>query len=245
MKRFYTAVFAAFIILLAVFLHLNTTKTNTVMQQLPTVDTEVADNGEIISPITIADFDNAVFIGDSRTQGLMMFGGITEAEFYTGTGITVRDVVKTPLVKQGNGEITITDALKQNNFDSIIIMLGINELGWAYKESFKTAYGEMLDAITAASPNSVIYAELIMPVNRELMEQPKDYITNQRIIEYNDIIKQVCEERNINCIDTFSAMCDKNGNLYEQASTDGIHLNVEFLQRWVKYLKGEPIYEIN
>ena len=198
----------------------------------------------IVSPVTIADFSSSAFIGDSRTQGLMMFGGITEATYYTGTGITVKDVVNKPLVKKDKKELTIIEALKENTFDNIIIMLGINELGWNHVDAFKEAYNVMLDEIAVASPDSKVYIQLVMPVNRNLIDNPKDYVNNNRIIEFNNAIKEICISRDIDYLDTFSMMANKDGNLYTSASSDGIHLNASFVRRWVKFMKGETIYEI-
>lgn len=198
----------------------------------------------IVSPVTISDFTNSAFIGDSRTQGLMMFGGITEATYFTGTGLTVADVVNKPLVKKDKKEITIIEALKDNQFANIIIMLGINELGWNTVGAFKNAYNVMLDEIVNASPDSKIYIQLVMPVNRNFIDNPQDYVNNQRIIEFNGAIKEICSARGIDYLDTFSMMANKDGNLYTSASADGIHLNMAFVKRWVKFMKGETIYEI-
>ncbi len=241
MKRLQITTTILFTVLTAVALVLNITITKN-KNKPPEI--EIITPKPIVSDVAITDFSNTVFIGDSRTQGLMMFGGITEATYYVGQGITVHDVIKKPLVKKENEEITIIEALKENSFDNIMIMLGINELGWAYTDLFREAYSAMLDQIIIDCPNSNIYVQLVMPVNRSLIENPKDYINNDRIIEYNNVIKEICNGKGIKYIDTFNLMCNKDGDLYKSASTDGIHLNMQFCKRWVNFMKGATVYEI-
>lgn len=237
MKRFYTGVFVIFIVFLAIALWLNCIF-SVPKAQLPETQGTVQDSFEL-QPIT--DFSKVAFIGDSRTQGLMLYSGITEATYYTETGLTVNDVVEKPIVDETK---TIIECLKDNNFERVYIMLGTNELGWAYIESFESAYNRMLDEIMAACPETELVLQNIIPVNRELMKNPKDYINNQRIAEFNAVIEKISNERQIKRIDAHSIMCDENGDLYKEASTDGIHLNYEFCQRWAKFIKGEKPDEI-
>ena len=232
MKKNYTFVFVIFIVLLAVALVLNNRREAIPEPELPDVEVVVTD---ALTPEPITDFSQVAFIGDSRTQGFMLYSGITDATYFTETGLTVNDVVEKPLIDETK---TIIECLKDNNFERVYIMLGINELGWAYAQSFESAYNRMLDEIIAACPETELVLQTIMPVNRELMKNPKDYVNNERIKEFNAIIEKISNDRQIKRIDTHSIMCDQNGDLYIQASTDGIHLNVEFCQRWAKFIKG-------
>ncbi len=244
-KNYYRIIGIASAVLVAAALILNIFNTKDNIVSAPETKTEEEAPKAENTEVTFADdFSDTAFVGDSRTQGLMLYSGLSKASFYTATGLTSKEVVEKPEVDTDGGKITIIDAIAQNNFARIYIALGINELGWVYPDLFKSAYGDMLDKIKEVQPNAVIYVNNIFPVNRELMKKPKDYMTNERIAEYNEIIKNVCAEKGVNFVDVASIMTDKNGNLYEQATTDGIHLNKPFCDRWIAYLKGEKIDEI-
>ena len=236
MKKLYACVIIIFCVALAVAIGLNVIKTGEIVPPTETIDESIVSEPEIIT-----DFSKTAFIGDSRTQGLMLYSGVADATYYTEMGLTVLDVVEKPIIDESK---TIIQALKDNNFERIYIMLGINELGWAYSQSFEDAYNRMLDEIEKNCPQTEIILQTIMPVNVELMKNPKDYLNNERIMEFNDIIKRISNTRQIKCLDIHGIMCDENGNLYKEASTDGIHLNLEFCHRWMKFLKGEKLDEI-
>lgn len=235
MRKIYTTVFVIFVFLLAGAIGLNNAKS------FVSIPENITEPDKMTEPEIITDFSKAAFIGNSRTQGLMLYSGLTDATFYTETGLTVSDVVEKPLIDESK---TIVQAIAENSLERVYIMLGTNELGWAYSQSFEQAYNRMLDEIAEACPQAEIILQTIMPVNRELMKNPKDYVNNERIAEFNEIIKNISNKRQMKCLDTHSIMCDENGNLYKEASTDGIHLNLQFCQRWLKFIKGEKLDEI-
>ena len=74
-------------------------------------------------------FDDAAFIGDSRTQGLQLYTGLPNATFYATQGLMVDTFFSKKFVKAGGGKITIPDAMKNQTFKKVYIMLGVNELG--------------------------------------------------------------------------------------------------------------------
>ena len=77
-----------------------------------------------------AYFDDAVFIGDSRTEGLMLYGGMPEGTtFYASKGLNV-NTAGTTKIQDGGESITIMEGLRRHAFKKVYVMLGVNELGW-------------------------------------------------------------------------------------------------------------------
>ena len=74
-------------------------------------------------------FDDALFIGDSRTVGIAEYGNLKNATYFADVGLNVY-VAQTKAVAVKNvGTVTLPQLLSQKIFGKVYIMLGINELG--------------------------------------------------------------------------------------------------------------------
>lgn len=182
-------------------------------------------------------FSDALFIGDSRTQGLMIYSGLTNATFYATKGMNIKDVFDKPTVVDGNSKKTIYDALGKHRFGKIYIMLGSNELGWVYPEVFLKKYGELVDRIKETQPGATIYAQSILPVSAEKSNRDGIY-NNVNISAFNRSIEQLAIEKDIIYLDINSDIADEDGNLPENAATDGLHLTKEYCIKWEEYLRN-------
>lgn len=147
----------------------------------PTLPSAVRPEGTTAPPkADNAYFDDAVFIGDSRTEGLMLYGGLSNAAFYTHKGLMVNTIFTKEAVKDGDQKITIMKALEKHKFRKVYVMLGVNELGWVYEQVFIQRYGELVDELKRLQPDAVIYIQSIMPVSpvqvaeRQGVQQRKD-----------------------------------------------------------------------
>lgn len=181
---------------------------------------------------------NVAFIGDSRTQAFLMYAGLKDVIDYTNIGLMVDTAVTKKFVTNNKGEkITILEDLKNKNIDTVYIMLGINELGWVYSSIFIKDYEELIDKIKEIKPNCEIIVQSIIPVTKTKSDSDKVY-NNTRIAEYNSLIKQMASRKNIKYIDLVPFLTDKSGNLPENASSDGIHLNKEYSLKWLECLKN-------
>ena len=182
-------------------------------------------------------FAEAVFIGDSRTDGFRLFSGPPAATYYTSNGLKVDTIFTKEVVENGSEEkITIIAALRQKPFQKVYIMLGINELGWAYSELFIQKYGEVIAAIKNNAPQAQIYVQSLLPVSQKRSLSDKIY-NNVKIGEYNELIQQMAAEQKIYYLDVAQCVVDAEGNLAADASTDGIHLQKKYCDLWFDYLK--------
>ena len=75
-----------------------------------------------------------------------------------------------------------------------------------------------------------------MPVSEEV-SATHNYITNGRIDEFNGLLRELAEEKQVYYVDTGSAVASEDGSLPEGAAADGIHLNKEYCEKWLDYLK--------
>ena len=190
------------------------------------------ENNEVIFDETIA------FIGNSRTQGFIMYNGLSKVQDYTYIGLMVDTAMTKEFVKTENGKkITLLQDMENKQINKVYIMLGINELGWSYPSVFKLKYGELIDEIRKVKPNCDIYVQSIIPVTKSKDKSDKIY-NNTNIKKFNSLIKEVAKEKNVKYLDVQSALTNSEGYLPEEASTDGIHIGKKYCEKWLNYLKN-------
>ena len=185
-------------------------------------------------------FDDAVFIGDSRTEGMITATGLYNAKAFTHKGLTVDTAFKDLVVEIDGQYYTVVNALNYTSFNKVYIMLGINETGWIYSSKFIEGYVKIIDAIKAANPNAQIYVQEILPVSNSV-SSTHDYIKSSKIDEYNQLLRQMAEEQQVYFIDTATSVAAEDGSLPEDAAVDGIHMKNSYCQKWLDYLMTHTI----
>lgn len=211
---------------------------STTTQALPETTEASAPPEETTAPEPVSDkyFDDALFIGDSRVEGLQLYGNIKNATYYTAKGLTVTELLTKPFVKTPDGKKTLETMLTAHQFGKIYIKLGVNELGWPYPEKFAEAYGKLLDRVIELEPDALIYVQSILPVTAKKAADGNVY-TNKKIDIFNERIAELCKERGLVYLNVREAVMDENGALPEDAAADGIHLNKKYCALWCDYLR--------
>ena len=110
-------------------------------------------------------FSDAVFIGNSLEQGFMLWSGLKTADIFAVQSISVANIGTDHVINAGGGTyLTILDAMARKNYQKVFIMLGINELSWASKETFYEEYARVIDRIRELEPDAELYLQSITPV---------------------------------------------------------------------------------
>ncbi|HBA48458.1 MAG TPA: hypothetical protein DCZ91_11805 [Lachnospiraceae bacterium] len=195
--------------------------------------------------MTVEDdyFADAVFIGDSRTVGMFEYGGLEEiSTFYASKGLTVyklfdADIVPVPDERK---QITVEEALQQNSFAKIYLMIGINEMGTGTVESFLEKYQEVVAHLRELQPDAVIYLQAIIKVTAERSGKG-DYINNEGIIARNEGIAKLADNEKIFFLDVNPEVCDESGGMIPDYTFDGVHLKARYIEIWKDYLKTHAI----
>lgn len=181
-------------------------------------------------------FDDAVFIGDSRTDGFGVYSGVKNATFYAEKGLMVNTILTEKVAKVDGQKMTVFEALEKKSFGKIYIMFGVNELGWPYESVFIKKYTKLVETIKELQPQADIYVQSIIHINNKKIKSPQPYHDNKLIDQRNKLIKEMAEELDVTYLDLNSVLTDEKGSLYYEASSDGIHLNKEYCQVWKNYL---------
>lgn len=178
--------------------------------------------------------DDAVFVGNSVIDDLNTYNILPNSDFFARTGLTVTTVMTKSTVK---GTVPVIDELNNKKYGKVILMFGLNELGWDYPSVFKEDYGKVIDAVRQRQPDAKIYIQSLLPVSAAASQKNTNNVNNPRIREYNALLKELAQEKKVVYLDVASALQDAQGNLPDEASADGIHPNIAYCHRWVDYIR--------
>ena len=184
-------------------------------------------------------FDDAVFIGDSRTVGLSLYSGL-KTNYYSEQGLNVSSVQKKAFIPSGDDKLTLSDALDANTgFKKVYLSFGINEIGWSSADSFISSYTALVDLVKNKLPNASVCIQSILPMKKETAENDryKPMGGNGKVAEYNERLYKLCEEKGLYYINLNEIFADSDGNLSVSDSGDGIHLGVASSRAWADYLR--------
>ena len=185
-------------------------------------------------------FEDAAFLGDSLTDGLLLYSDIRGAANLSYKGLTVQSVRTDQVIRVDGGKYTLLEALGQKTYGKVYILLGINELGWYNGQRFYDCYAQLIDLVREAQPNAQIYLQTLLPVTAEKSES-HEWLKNEKIAVYNDLIAQLAEEKEVYLVDAHAALADENGVLPADESTDGVHLTKRGYPCWADYLRTHTV----
>ena len=182
------------------------------------------------------DMSNALFIGDSRTVGLMEYSGL-ESDFFASVGMSVYNVEDEEVSVPNVGKVTLDQLLSNREYDTIYLMLGINELGYDMDQTVDV-YGKLVEDISKSQPNAKIMIQANLHVTQE-KSRNHDYITNERIDEFNDKTAGLADGKNIFYLDANPEYDDENGAMSPEVTSDGAHLYAKYYEQWGTWIKAE------
>lgn len=201
------------------------------------------DGGAVYHTVEDDYFADAVFIGDSRTVGMFEYGGLEEtADFYASTGLTIYKMFSSEIVavEGQRKKISVEQALSQNSYAKIYLMIGINEMGTGTVESFVEAYRGAVEHLLELQPDAIIYIQGIIKVTTERSEQG-DYINNEGIEARNEALSQLADGERIFYLDVNPEICDETGGMEASYTFDGVHLKAQYIDIWKTFLKEHAI----
>lgn len=188
-------------------------------------------------------FEDAAFVGDSRTDGFLIYSGIGRGKNLTSNGLSIFQLAEKKALTIDGETYTLLEALAMEEYGKVYLCLGVNELGIYNDEGFYQSYCQAIDAIRTIQPNAVIYIQGLIPLNEEVAAQvlKRDYLKNDHLRVYNDLMRRAAEEKQVVFLDLYTEFADENGQLPAEASKDGVHLAKEWCQQWLAYLQTHTV----
>ncbi len=182
-----------------------------------------------------AYFTDAVFVGDSLTQGIQLYD-IIDTTVLANKGINLQSIHKNDKIRVAEGYTGVLPELERIKPDKVYVQLGMNDIAWRTQGDFIKLYGTLIDEIKDIVPDATLYIQSIFPVTGWYSKEDNG-IDNDKVLTYNQALAELAAEKGCYYLDVHSALINENGVLPDEASPDGIHLNGPYYQRWFSYLK--------
>lgn len=179
-------------------------------------------------------FDDALFVGDSRTVGLMEYGNLENSSFFADSGMSVYGLALKKITIPGKGRMTFDEVLEEKQYGKIYLMLGMNELGYRF-ETTKERFGQTVEKIRAMQPDAIIYLCANMHVTKEQSEKDEIY-NNTNVNLINEVIAALADGERLIYLDVNELFDDEEGNLNEEFTSDAFHVLGKYYEDWVDWL---------
>lgn len=176
-------------------------------------------------------FDDAVFIGDSHTDGFMDYAGLPNAHYLCHTGLTVWSAAEDAAFPGGQ---TLAQALSGKHYGKIYMMLGINELGTGSAERWAAQYKVLLEQVRSLQPDAIVFLQAIFHTTQE--KSDSTFYTNPTINARNAELQKLADGVNVFFIDCNPIFDDAGGALRADYSGDGVHVKAAYYPLWRDYL---------
>lgn len=208
----------------------------TTVAETEMINTGIADTGNtpVETETEIVSMDKSLFIGDSRTVGLMEYGQIDEADFFCSVGMSVFNIHKKPVSVPSMGKLTLTELLNHKEYKEIYIMLGVNEMGYKF-ESIINKYNELITFIKEKEPEAAIIILANLHVTKKRSDSDKTF-NNAAIDRLNTALSEFADHHSIFYLDSNGLFDDETGALSSDKSSDNTHLYAKYYTEWSNWI---------
>lgn len=184
-------------------------------------------------------FDDALFIGDSRTVGLREYGDLDNADYFASPGLSIYTVPKTTLSIHGSEEMSLEELLETKDYGKIYLMLGMNELGYKFDQTVER-YRTFVEDLQVKEPDAIIYLCANMHVTITRSENDEIY-NNPSINMMNEEIAKLATEKELPYLDVNVLFDDENGNLDVEYASDDSHVLGKYYETWCEWLNENTL----
>ena len=183
------------------------------------------------SDISMAD---ALFIGDSRTVGLMEYAGIDGADYFCTVGMSVYNIHEKPVSVPNVGKVTLTELLNSKKYGKIYIMLGINEVGYKFSSTVEK-YSELIEFVKGKQSDAIIFIQANLHVTKSRSDSDK-VVNNTAINVLNAELAKLADGKSKFYLDANILFDDKTGALSSDKSEDSTHLYAKYYKEWGEWI---------
>jgi len=205
-----------------------------VQEEIVSKEESMEENKPVVYEADISYFDDALFIGDSRTVGLYEYGGLGNAEVFADTGMSIYKVFDEEFMLRNGESVTLDTALASKNFGKIYIMLGINELGYDFEQTVER-FSEAVDTILKYQPQAYIFIQANLHITKEKSDE-SEYFTNSNIDRYNEAISKLADNNRIFYLDVNPLYDDEEGCLSKEYTADHAHIKAKHYIEWMDFI---------
>ncbi|WP_295472057.1 SGNH/GDSL hydrolase family protein [uncultured Subdoligranulum sp.] len=184
--------------------------------------------------------DETLFLGDSNTARMRMFGYCTLENSLASVGMSARSLASYECVKFSgiSGYVTMPEAVGIMQPRRVIITFGTNDLSPGYStEDFIANYQEGIEAVEEAYPSVDIIINAIPPLGQQ---HSNENLTQTQVDQYNQALVQMCQEQGWKFLNSAEVLKDSSTGYAKSGyviSSDGIHLTEEAVGVLFDYIR--------
>ncbi|MGN0164629.1 MAG: GDSL-type esterase/lipase family protein [Lachnospiraceae bacterium] len=119
------------------------------------------------------------------------------------------------------------DELAKKNYDKVVMLCGINDIGRGYSnEEIAANYETMFTALIKSNPDIKIFLISVLPTTPVFYTNAQD-----RIVALDETLKALADEyENVTYVDCYSSFVGDNGYCREELVFDGLHPSLDGYQ---------------
>ncbi len=176
-------------------------------------------------PITENDI---VFLGNSITDG-----GNFE-ELFKRSDVKNRGIRSDAIP----GVIKRLDQVTKGHPRKIFLLIGINDVSHGLSvEALAKRYENLVDEIMKRTPETELYIQSVMPINNSFGIYKGLKGKENTVLQFNERIKKIAEDRDLKYIDLWQFLADSKGNLNRKFTNDGLHLTGPGYRVWTNGIR--------
>ena len=196
------------------------------------IDTEPTEAN--YNEITEQWFDDALFIGDSRTVGLRDYARLGKADYFCNVGMSVFGVLEARERDQYFEETDLVGLLRQKKYNKIYISLGLNDSEAPFN-LLMDAYHTLLRTVREEQPQAVVILQAMITVDRKKASSAWYFaIDNLKMID--GAIRDFADGKQVLYIDANTHFADEEGYLPDGKAWDGCHFDIAGYQEWAQWI---------
>lgn len=190
-------------------------------------------------------FDDALFVGDSITEGIKLYDVMSNVTVLASTGVNLNTLYTKDAITLDDGSkvpiLTATAEGLKFKPGKIYLMMGVNSL-LSDEETFRQDYGRVVDTLVSQHPDAILYIQSILPVTDNYQKRADAVADNAKIDRYNEVLKELAAEKGVYYLNVAEVFKDADGCLPDSASPkDGIHFGSSWYRTWFDYLRTHGV----
>lgn len=170
-------------------------------------------------------------IGDSTVLNMYNYNPTDRIDFYGKVSLHANGIFTK---KVSGSSIPIIDEIKGRGYDVVIVHVGVNDLGGS-ESAWGETYRSILKGVKSRTPDAIIYASAVLPVNESVARRNGYSCTNAQIGTRNKTILKIATEEGVNYLDATSYLAP-SGQLPSTYASDGIHFYGSACKLWADWM---------
>ena len=172
-------------------------------------------------------FQNVVLVGDSITEGFDVTKYLPGRRVINrGIGADVIGNDLKPDDKRG-----VLKRLDESFFNlpatDAFLLIGINDLGDSHTpDQLEAGYREILEKVKQGAPRLKVHVQSLLPTRGNFAKH------NANVNDFNERLQKLAKEFGYDYIDLHSLLADDKGELKQELTTDGLHINADGYKIW-------------